>query len=248
MPENEVFTRDEYREVYPKGIELHFWNQTRNDLIYRWLEPHLAEGDLVMDVGCGTGLVVAEVVERGCNAHGVELGDAPVIAGLGQRVQTGCDLFQLAPELKQQIRVVLLLDVIEHIQDRRRFLQQIASDLPNCRTLLVTVPARMELWTGYDEHFGHHLRYNRPQLRAELAAAGFAPVRTAYFFHWVYILSLLMKLLHIPKGNEFRPIRPGSPGALLHRVLGWLTQLETRLIPGALAGSSVASVARRVDG
>lgn len=247
MPQNEVFTSDEYREVYPKGIELHFWNKARNDLVYRWLSPHLHEGDLVMDVGCGTGLVVADLLGRGCNAHGVELGNAPVVPGLEQRVQTGCGLFELAPELKQQIRAILLLDVIEHMQERSQFLQQIAREFPNCRTLLVTVPARMELWTDYDKHWGHHLRYNRPQLQAELATAGFSPVRTAYFFHWLYLVSLLMNLLRIPKGTEFSPIRPGSLAALLHRALGWLTQLETRLIPGALAGSSLACVARRLE-
>ena len=248
MPENEVFTSDEYHEVYPRGIELHFWNRTRNDLVYRWLKPHMREGDMVMDVGCGTGLVVADLLDRGCNAHGVELGDAPVVPGLEQRVQTGCGLFELTSELKEQTRAILLLDVIEHIQDRSQFLQQIFREFPNCQTLLVTVPARMELWSDYDEHWGHHLRYNRPQLRAELTAAGFAPVRTAYFFHWLYLLSLLMNLLRIPKGTQFSPIRPGSPGAVLHRALGWLTRLETRLLPGVLAGSSLACVAHRLEG
>ncbi|MEH6592409.1 MAG: methyltransferase domain-containing protein [Halioglobus sp.] len=243
----EVYDRDGYSAGYPEGIEQHFWNRARNSLVYRWLQPHLEEGELVMDVGCGIGLVVADLRSRGINARGVEQGAAPVFPGLEDQVQTACDLFELAPELKAEIRVIMLLDVIEHMQDSGEFLRQIASELPNCQTLLVTVPARMELWSDYDEHWGHHLRYNRAQLRAELAASGFAPVRTAYFFHWLYLVSLLMKILRIPKGTEFTAIRPGSPGALLHRVLGWVTRLENRLVPGVLVGSSLACIAKRVN-
>ena len=247
MPENEIFTHDEYREVYPEGIELHFWNLARNDLVYRWLRPHVREGDLVMDVGCGTGLTVAYLAQRGCNARGVEMGDAPVVSGMEHRVTTRCDLFALDGETRGQIRAVLLLDVIEHIADRGQLLQRIYRELPNCRTVLATVPARREIWSSYDEHWGHHLRYDRPQLRAELQAAGFTPQRTAYFFNWLYLVSLLMKLLHIPKSTQFNPIRPGSFNALLHRALGWLTSVENRLVPGAIAGSSLACIAHRAD-
>lgn len=245
MPENEIFTRDEYREVYPDGIELHFWNLARNDLIYHWLRPGLQADELVMDVGCGTGLVVADLVARGCNARGVELGAAPVIQGLEDRVSTHCDLFALDQETRERIRVVLLLDVLEHIGDRVNFLRQLHRDLPNCHTLLITVPARRELWSDYDKHWGHYLRYNRPQLRDELSAAGFKPERCAYFFNWLYLASLLMKTLRIGKGTSFSPIRRGSPVALFHRLLGWATQLETRLVPGMVAGSSLACIARR---
>lgn len=247
MPENEVFTPSEYREVYPDGIELHFWNLARNDLVYRWLRPHIDEADLVMDVGCGTGLTVAYLAARGCDAHGVELGDAPVIGGMAERVTTGCDLFALDRERLAQVQAVLLLDVIEHVADREQFLQRIHRELPNCRTLLVTVPARAELWSSYDEHWGHYLRYDRPRLRAELAAAGFTPLRTAYFFNWLYLASLLFKLLRIPKSTQFSPIRAGSFTALLHSLVGWVTCAENRIMPGWVAGSSLACIARRTD-
>jgi 2-polyprenyl-3-methyl-5-hydroxy-6-metoxy-1,4-benzoquinol methylase len=245
MPEGEIFTASDYREVYPAGIERHFWNIARNDLVYRWLKPHLAAGDQVMDVGCGTGIVVGDLLSRRVDIRGVEMGAAPVMPGLESRVKTGTDLFDLEPATRNGVNAVLLLDVIEHIAERRDFMQRIHRDLPNCRVVLLTVPARRELWSGYDEHWGHHLRYDRPTLLAELEGCGFRPIRTAYFFHWLYLASLATKVLRIPRGNEFQPIPADGLKAALHRFIGSVTRLESRLVPGCLPGSSIACLAVR---
>lgn len=245
MPQGEIFTADDYREVYPPGIERHFWNLARNDLVFRWLRPRLGGGELAVDVGCGTGMVVNELRRRGLAVRGVELGDAPVIPGAAEFVDTGTDLFELGPRFGPDIRAVLLLDVLEHIGERRQFLARIREELPACRFLLVTVPARMELWSGYDEHWGHNLRYDRPTLEAELSAGGFTPLRCSYFFHWLYLVSVLMKMAGVAKSRDFAPIRPGSPGDLLHRGLGLVTKLESRLVPGSVAGSSIICLAER---
>ena len=207
MPENEIFTANEYRGVYPAGIERNFWNLGRNNLVYQLLVPHLADGGLVMDVGCGTGIVVNELKSRGLNIRGVERGAAPLMAGLESDIDTCTDLFELGDALKDNIKVVLLLDVLEHIGDREKFLQRVHRELPNCTTLLVTVPARMEIWSSYDKHWGHYLRYDRPTLEGELKSAGFVPSKSLYFFHWVYVLSFLMKKLGIEKRTDLDPLK-----------------------------------------
>ena len=244
----EVYDRDGYFAGYPPGIEQHFWHRARNDLVYQWLRREVPPGDVVLDAGCGIGLVVADLRARGVNVRGVEMGEAPVIPAAAGHVAAGRDLFDMDDAHRAEVRAMLLLDVIEHMADRDQFLRRIASDFPNCRTLLVTVPARMELWSVFDEHWGHHLRYNRPQLSAELGAAGFRPLRSAYFFNWLYLASLTMKRLRIPRGTAFKPIPAGSTSAVLHRILGALTCLENRLLPGQLVGSSLACIARRADG
>jgi hypothetical protein len=245
MPEQEAFKRDDYHRVYPKGIENHFWNTARNDLVYRLLKPHLDPGDLVLDVGCGTGIVVSYLRQKAINVRGVELGDAPLISGLESLISTGTDLFDLEESLKKEVKVILLLDVLEHIGQRREFLQQVFRQLPNCQFIVATVPARMELWSSYDEFWGHHLRYNRMQVEQDLQHGGWVTENCFYFFNWVYVVSLVMGKLGFKKANDFKPIENNGLARLFHGLLGAVTKLESRLVPGFVPGSSIACLASR---
>ena len=129
--------------------------------------------------------------------------------------------------------------VVEHIEQRQEFLRRIVQELPNCRHVLVTVPARRELWSDYDRHWGHHLRYDRRTLASELDAAGLRALKTSYFFHWLYLASLAFKFLGIAKNTEFAAIGETGLKAWLHRLLGQVTRLESRLMPGFVPGSSI---------
>lgn len=248
MPENEIFTEQDYREVYPPGIERHFWNRARNELVWRYLRPEVKAGELVVDVGCGNGIVVGALHARGINIRGVELGKAPVLPGLESRVRTGTDLFELDRATRLNTRAILLLDVLEHMGERTAFLNRISRELPRCDSLIITVPARRELWSDYDRHWGHYLRYDRPGIERDLEGSGFSACRTAYFFHWLYLVSATMRLTGMRKSTEFHPIHEGSPAAALHTVLTWYSNIENRLVPGFVAGSSILCVARRDRG
>jgi 2-polyprenyl-3-methyl-5-hydroxy-6-metoxy-1,4-benzoquinol methylase len=230
---------------YPEGIESHFWNVARNALIYKQLEKIASPDDHVLDVGCGSGIFLSYARDRGINISGVEKGPAPLGSGLESVIETNTDLFDLDESIKQGIAVVLLLDVLEHIEDRQGFLREIHRQLPNCEYLLVTVPARREIWTEFDRFWGHHLRYNRAGINRELQAGGFAPVRTAYFFNWVYLLSLLLKCLGVKRKTSFESPRKNRLLAACHWFLGHFTRLESALMPGFIVGSSIVCVARR---
>jgi hypothetical protein len=241
----EAYTTSGYSEGYPEGIERHFWHVARNDLVCRQLKKILQSDDLILDIGCGAGVFVGYAQARGLNIRGVEKGPAPVKPGLESIVDSGMELSGLAEEIGGEVRVALLLDVIEHIEDRTGFLSQVLRELPRCEYLLVTVPARMEIWSNFDEYWGHFLRYDRPGLEAELRDAGFSPIKTAYYFNWVYLASLLMKPLGIKRKTDFT-----SPGRnplvrMLHKLMTWLTGVESRLVPAWVPGSTIVCLARR---
>jgi hypothetical protein len=241
----ETYTPSEYSEGYPEGIERHFWHAARNDLIYRQLKTVLQHDKLILDIGCGAGIFVDYARRKGLQIRGVEKGPAPVKPGLGSIVDTATELSGLAKEIRGEVRVALLLDVLEHIEDRTLFLSQLRQQLPTCEYLLVTVPARMEIWSNFDEYWGHFLRYDRPGLEAELRAAGFAPIKTSYHFNWVYLASLLMRPLGIKRKTDFKAPSRNPLVAMLHKLMAWMTGVESRLVPGWVPGSTILCLARR---
>lgn len=69
--------------------------------------------------------------------------------------------------------LVLLMDVLEHVEDDRGFLRGIVSELlaPGGR-VLVTVPAWQPLYSQHDENLRHYRRYAPKQIEAVITESG----------------------------------------------------------------------------
>ncbi len=236
-----AYTAEQYEQNYPDGIGDYFWNLARNHVIADTLRAAGVAGEAMLEVGCSTGVVLGYLRNHGMDCIGSELGRPPVPAELAPHLHTGLDACALPEAVRQRITMLLLCDVIEHLPKPETFLSRLLAAFPNVRHVLVTVPARQEIWSNYDEHFGHFRRYDRPSLGRELAASGLVVVRQRYFFHALYALMAVLTLLGIKRGvDQAAPARPG-----LHRLMARLCRWEARLLPGGLAGSSLVALARR---
>ena len=137
----------------------------------------------------------------------------------------------------------MLLDVIEHIEDPGEFLRGLLDALPAVETILVAVPAREELWSNYDEHYGHFRRYDETQLRAHLGDGGTTPVELYYAFRALYPFAWL--LARFQKNRSIQVFAPSGILALIHRYVAGLLRWEARLLPPALPGMSLLCFAKR---
>src|SRR5205085_10341245 len=78
--------------------------------------------------------------------------------------------------------LVLLMDVLEHVDDDVGLVQELAASAkPNTR-FVVSVPAFSWLWSKHDEFLEHRRRYTLNGVRGVLSAAGLAPVDGFYMF------------------------------------------------------------------
>jgi hypothetical protein len=233
------FDADKFSQAYPDGIENNYWSVARNWII----EAALPDKARILEIGCGRGVVVSYLLSRGGNAWGSELASPPLLAGTEDKIFTGVSAETLPVAFRESIECLLFLDVIEHIDDAPGFLATMLAAYPNTSTVIVTVPARPEVWSEWDEHYEHRRRYTRESLTAHLMEAGLQPTKIRYFFHSLYIAALLIRLL----GHKRKVYRFTLGNVTLHRLLASCLLVESKMLMpiGFLRGLSLLAVARR---
>ena len=196
---------------------------------------------VVLDVGCGRGLTVDFLRKGGIDAHGVELAAVEPVPAVRPFVHAAQDAFTLPEELRRRVTVLLLLDVVEHLPAPEAFLAGCAAHFPALARLVVTVPARRELWSNYDDFYGHLRRYDRGSLRDLLQPVGTRSAESGYFFHALYPVLRVQLAAAAGRPLGHQPPRWQWP----HRVAARLFDLEQRILPRKWYGTSLWGVADR---
>lgn len=69
-------------------------------------------------------------------------------------------------------KLVLIMDVLEHVDDDTGLLRQYTSSIPHGSQVLITVPAFEFLWSGHDVFLEHRRRYTRLRIEEVVSKAG----------------------------------------------------------------------------
>jgi hypothetical protein len=219
-----VFRHDQYTDTYPVGIERHWWTRARFEIV-RKVVANLPRAK-ILDIGCGPGLVVAYLRNHGLDCWGCEVGSPNVREAARDFVWPNTDALELIPEFRRTVGIILLLDVLEHLPDPLLFLFKLLNAYPTLQAVVTTVPARAELWTAWDDQFGHYLRYDRGMLANLYRQAGIEITQLRYIFQGVYPALFLASRMK-SRGTSIR-----APKMLwLHTVLAKWFVVESS-IPG----------------
>lgn len=221
--------------AFPEGYDRHFWHQARRRLVIDALRRH--GSSRVLDIGCGPGAYVRALRAEGYDAVGCDPGHAGIPTLAPGHVFTGRSLDQMDEGDLAIVDTALLLDVIEHLADPAAFLDHVRRRLPRLRALVLTVPARRELWSALDHAAGHHRRYTRASLREVLGESGFVVSELTYAFRLLYLPALA--LAWTPRRR--RVVAPARPR--LHDWVGRLLAAERRVLPNGWPGTSLLCVA-----
>lgn len=234
------FSGDDYDEAYPPGYELHYWHRARGDIVRDCVRASCEAGGTVLEIGAGRGHYIGVLRAAGFDAYGCDLGSPRVHDHVRPFVFSGTDFADLDADLRGRVTAVLLLDVIEHIQHPADFMASVLRALPALGTVIITVPARQELWSNYDEHYRHFLRYDVGRLREVVRSSRLSMESWSYFFHALYVPAWILTLVGLNRATAFAA--PANPW--LHRLLGRAFWLESRLLPKGLYGTSLMCMCR----
>jgi SAM-dependent methyltransferase len=229
----------------------HFWFEWRMAAAIRQFRDCALAIDAplrVLDVGGGRGVLRDQLEARtSWVVDLVELNQAALAsAAPGRGRHLYYDVLDQRADMLGAYDAAVLYDVIEHVEQPRAVLDAVARHLKPGGLLLLNVPALQGLFSAFDVAAGHHRRYDRPTLTADLASWEVLDLR-----YWglalVPMLWMRKLLLRAPTDETIRR-GFGPPGAAARACLRAVAALETALTSRPPTGTSLLVVARRRGG
>ncbi len=164
--------------------ERHFWFRARNRLVVWALGKYCTGFKSFLEIGCGTGYVLSGV--RTAYPKATFFGSEIFSAGLSlaKARQPAVELMQMDARnipFVDEFDVIGAFDVLEHIEEDEKVLQQMHQALMPHGHILITVPQHVWLWSPVDDYACHVRRYSAKELHAKIVSAGFEIVRSTSF-------------------------------------------------------------------
>lgn len=237
------------RDLYDRLFELedeHWWFRGRRAVIRALLSrAEVPASTRVLDAGCGTGRNLIELAALGETA-GVD-SSPEAVQYCAERGLTGVLQGDLAalPFPDEQFGVVLLADVVEHLDDDTGSLRELRRVAAPGAVLVLTAPAYRSLWSQHDVRHHHRRRYRRPEIEGRAQEAGWEPVFSTYFNSVLLPPIAVMRWLG-RRGTPGRSDLERTPAAL-NGALDLPMRAEAKLISKGLRlpfGLSIGLVCR----
>ena len=102
--------------------------------------------------------------------------------------------------------LVLLMDVLEHVDDERALLGPYVDAVPSGTRFFITVPAFNFLWSGHDVFLEHRRRYTIKTLKGAVEGIGLKLISSHYYYAAVFPLAATVRLFdRIMRGSDDVP-------------------------------------------
>jgi SAM-dependent methyltransferase len=228
--------------------ELHFWYAGRHRFILRSVRRELrstvgkAQRPRAIDLGGGCGGWIKYLKENAPDRFAeLALGDSSIRGLQLAESVVGADVRRYQIDLldlywHDRWDIAFLLDVLEHIPDDAKALEQIRAALRPGGLLFVATPALNCFWSYNDELVHHVRRYSRGDFRRLAEQAGLQYCYSRYFMFFLSPLLLLSRLkrpnIKAMTTDQIRDHLGRThrvPVGAINGALGWVFAAETPL-------------------
>tara|TARA_B100001013_G_scaffold324420_2_gene235891 strand:- start:1257 stop:2141 length:885 start_codon:yes stop_codon:yes gene_type:complete len=249
---NDAFNAEDF-ELLVEMEARNFWFTGRSMLLLWAFKRYFPAASSFFEVGCGTGFVlsgffreVPHLVLAGSDLHSSALGFA-------QKRLDGVPLYQIDAchvPFEKEFDAIGAFDVLEHIHDDERALEQMFRAVKPGGGIMITVPQHQILWSAVDGYSHHKRRYSSAELIRKVEAAGFVVGRVTSFLTLLLPLMILSRIRWKLGRSDYDPISELRISSFLNNVLGKFMSLERWFIQLGVsfpAGGSLLLVARREE-
>ncbi len=200
-------------DILGDQIDTHWYYRSKAQAMRRLINSVSARR--VLDVGSGSGffakhlLTSTDVEEAWCVDISYAADSDAQEAGKPLHFRRSIDFVDAD--------LVLLMDVLEHVDDDVGLLGEYVGKVPVGAHFLLSVPAFQFMWSGHDDFLEHRRRYTLAQLEDVARKSGLTIKIGSYFFGSVFPIAATSRLV----GNLFRS-RTDAPQSQMKRHSPWL--------------------------
>lgn len=227
----------------------HWWFVARRSIIETVIASlQLTPNARILDVGSGTGGNLA-MLSRFGSVTGIEADEMALSLCASRKAATVLkgSLPSGLPDFTQKFDLIIMLDVLEHIDDDLASLKSLERLLSPNGVIIITVPAFPFLWSDHDVQHHHKRRYKCSTLAKLFKKSGLGIQHLTYFNTWLFPFIAVVRLI-----RKFYPSRVTGqdiqvPPLLVNRLLGMLFRSEKRLVTHLKLpfGTSILAIAMK---
>lgn len=231
-------------DILGEDIERHWYYRSKALAVQQLLRG--VQVGTILDVGAGSGFFSRHLLKtsQARDAWCVDIsyeGDSEGFEG-AKPIHCRRTIGQVDADL------VLLMDVLEHVDDDLGLLRAYVDKVPTGSLFLISVPAFSFMWSEHDVFLEHRRRYSLAQIEGVVRSAHLALQRSAYYFGAVFPIAaatrLVDKVLHKSGQPPRSQLRRHHP--VVNAGLSLLSRLELPLFPlNRVAGLSAFCLARK---
>lgn len=206
----------------------------------------------ILDAGCGWGINLESLETTGYRATGMDV-SRRILEKIDRpdRRLIEADLTKPFSSAAEQWDALMALDVIEHLDDDRAAIQALSGLLRHDGLAIVSVPARLDLFSEFDRIQGHRRRYLPDTLRAAFEGSAFETPQIVWWGSWM--VPILKRMRSTGRADDGAPAKSYAdylrlPPWPVPFMMGLAYALEqNRALKGKLkTGTSLFAIARKI--
>jgi SAM-dependent methyltransferase len=235
----------------------HWWFMARRDIITKLIHYLIPpkHGELILDIGCGTGGNAVSLAKE-YTVFGIDSSLEAV--NYAKKIKSDATFIHMdsidvnnpiLTSLLNKAKLILLMDVLEHIKNDVDFFSKIFGCLEQGSFLLITVPAGVKLWSQHDINFGHCRRYESDSFQKLWNDKPVRQLLISYFNYRLYYLIKIFRLINqqmgLNMGEGSTDLKINNP--IINRLLRTIFSGESRILFKALSGEGKKGYSKGVS-
>jgi 2-polyprenyl-3-methyl-5-hydroxy-6-metoxy-1,4-benzoquinol methylase len=210
-------------DILGDDISSHWYYRSKASAMTRFLGT--SQRSRLLDVGAGSGFFSRHLLDH-TEAHeawcvDVSYGRESDAIHNGKPIHFRQSVDQVNADL------VLLMDVLEHVDDDVGLLASYVGRVPSGARFLISVPAFQSLWSEHDLFLEHKRRYRLTQIESVAQRAGLTVCRGAYYFGAIFPIAAATRIkLRTRTSNEPPRSQLSRHSTFVNSTLSTLCRLE----------------------